>query len=589
MAATSLFHSRLSRLFIALVCCAFWLLCVNAQQPPSSSTKEPEGSTIRGRVIYADTGRPLRRAEVMLLGQHGESLNLEEFSDRNGEFTFRNINAGRYLVVVYAPDIVNPFHRVGPRESPVMAIAMGKIEDGFSEVTVDGRTAVKTEIRASRGGVITGRVLSENDEPITKAKITLFHVEKNGKLRPAVVTERPLREQEWMFQTDSRGVYRIAGLPPGEYVVRASESDAGGNPDDAAEGSYTNGSLMVAFHPKALRAHEATSVQVQQGAETEADIRFTDLNSHRISGTVVVDGKAAQFAEVRLTQDRSDTESYAFFADQLRTDSDGRWEIRSVPDGNYILTVSGHGQVRLRDEQHYISVVTQQRELTVDGGDVTDLKIELVEGTRVNGVVSTEGKVQTPHGLFIELTSTASREKGRIKARTYVESNSSFHLTPVSAGSYHFRVTGLGPNHYVKAITLKEKDLLREPMKIEAETSIEGVRVVLSSELVSLSGHVVEKSDRTKSLPNATVLLFPVEPERRRVSDDPLAARTDKDGRFAVKGAPGEYFMFVFDRRRKDLPMEVPTEESLIKNSASLPKIKLEPGIEKRIVELVGP
>jgi hypothetical protein len=166
MAVTSLFHPRLSRLFIALVGCAISLLCVNAQQP-SSTPKEPEGSTIRGRVVYADTGRPLRRAEVMLLGQHAESLNLEEISDRNGEFTFRHINAGRYLIVVHAPDIIHPFHRLGPRDSPVVAIAMGKIEDGFSEVTVDGRTAVKTEIRASRGGVITGRVLSENDEPIT--------------------------------------------------------------------------------------------------------------------------------------------------------------------------------------------------------------------------------------------------------------------------------------------------------------------------------------------------------------------------------------------------------------------------------------
>ena len=88
---------------------------------------------------------------------------------------------------------------------------------------------------------------------------------------------------------------------------------------------------------------------------------------------------------------------------------------------------------------------------------------------------------------------------------------------------------------------------------------------------------------------NASVLLFPVEMERRRVSEGPIPARTDKEGRFNVKAAPGEYFVFVFDRRRNDIPVAMPTEASLIKNASTLQKISLQRGDEKRIVEVVGP
>jgi hypothetical protein len=59
-------------------------------------------------------------------------------------------------------------------------MGLGQIEDGFSEVTVDGRSSVKTEIRASRGGAITGRVTTETDEPMARAQIRLFQLE-NGK------------------------------------------------------------------------------------------------------------------------------------------------------------------------------------------------------------------------------------------------------------------------------------------------------------------------------------------------------------------------------------------------------------------------
>ena len=102
---------------------------------------------------------------------------------------------------------------------------------------------------------------------------------------------------------------------------------------------------MVAFHPKALKIQDATSVKVQQGSETKnVDIRFTDRMPHRVSGTVLVRGKAARGVEIILTRDEPEVEGYRRFFGEIRTDSDGHWEIRSVPDGNYTLLAYSFSQ-----------------------------------------------------------------------------------------------------------------------------------------------------------------------------------------------------------------------------------------------------
>ena len=604
--------NRTIRICFALVFCALCLNRVSAQQPPPSTpAKAPKGSIIRGRVVYADTGRPLRRAEVSLLAQENQNWIDVKVSDRSGEFVFRNISAGRYLVLVNAPDIVSPLENRATLGSLNLKIALGQIEDGFSEVTVDGRSSVKTEIRASRGGVITGRVLSESDEPIAKAQIRLFEI-KNGKVRPVGATQSSLERDQWRFQTDSRGIYRIAGLATGEYVVRASESDEGGDPDDASEGSYTNGSMMVAFHPKALRLQDATSVKVQLGVETSGvDIRFTDRVPHRISGTVFVRGKAASGAEIRLIRDEREVEIYRYPSTQARTDTNGYWEIRAVPDGNYTLSISGnYNYISIGDTGNVggygVMVTPLSRELTVAGGDITDLKLELVEGGTLNGVVSVEGGTPLPERLMIELVPQDLRsantaaggedgkpseapDTGNAVSNAFVNENGAFSITRLPAGSFHFRFAELGTRHYVKSITLKDKDLLRNPVTIERGKSLDGVRIVLSSELVSVSARAVERSDRSKPLNDAAVLLLPAEPERRRIDVTPIAVRTDKEGRFTIKAAPGEYFVVVFDRRRKNVPIVMPTETSLIKNASTLQKINFQRTDEKKVVEVVGP
>jgi hypothetical protein len=591
-------HNFLIRICVAFALGAIASITVVTQQPSRTQEQKPSGgSVIRGRVTYADTGHPLRRAEVTLLSPDRDIDDTKSVTDRNGEFAFYNVSAGKYLLLTQAPDIVN--HGLdSSRDLLSLKIALGQIGDGFSEVTVDGRSSVKTEIRVIRGGVITGRVLTETDEPIAKALIKLFRVEENGRARPTNLTSHMNSDDQWMFETDSRGIYRIAGLPSGEYIVQASESAQGGNADEVEEGSYADGSMMIAFHLKALKVQDATSVNVVQGSESrDVDIRFTDRVPHRISGLVTLKGQPAAFVEIFLSRDDSGQEGFRFGSGQTRSGPDGRWEIRAVPDGNYTLGVSGYATVTTDGQQEYKLIAPLPRKLVVEGDDLTNLKIELVSGASVSGLVAFEGEATTPTNVFVELISAvpateageSSDSEVNIAGRSFLESAGKFTVAGLHSGSYYFHLINLGNNHYVKSITLNGKDALRDPVKVEEGKSLNGIRIVLSSELVSLTGRVVEKDDRSKPLRDAVVLLFPVEVERRRVTETPIAVRTDKEGRFVVKSAPGDYFVVVFDRGRKDMPVTLPSERSIVKNSSTMQKITLQPGDEKKVVEVTGP
>ncbi len=414
---------------------------------------------------------------------------------------------------------------------------------------------------------------------------------------------RTRHEEKWMFETDSRGIYRIAGLSTGEYIVRASESDEGGDPDDAAEGSYTDGSMMAAFYPKALRIQDATPVTVQQGSETrDVDIRVTDRTGHRLSGTLVLKGQPVSGAKIELLRNEPETERFRFLNGRVRTDVDGSWELRSIPDGKYTLSVFGYiANINRMGIPELVQTAPLRREIVVAGGDLTNLKFEVVEAAIVRGLVSVEGGAKSPDGINIELISADAASKPGTKesqsgesaeqvvANAYVKETGSFLIAPIDSGSFRFRVSNLKNKHYVKSITLNGKDLLRNPLQVDPEKVVDGVRIVLATDLVSLSGRAVEKDDKSKPLTDAVVVLLPVETERRRLTEEPIAARTDKDGRFVVKGGPGEYFVVVLDRRRKDIPAALPTEASLIKNSATLQKVSLQRVDEKKVVEVLGP
>src|SRR4030081_3171025 len=105
---------RLAWKFLALL--SFLLTCtvlLAAQDParpvtPENEEKAPVAkSTVKGRVVYEDSEKPVRRAPINLI-QLSSKGNIETATDRAGKFVIKNVPAGRYYVFVDSPGIITP-------------------------------------------------------------------------------------------------------------------------------------------------------------------------------------------------------------------------------------------------------------------------------------------------------------------------------------------------------------------------------------------------------------------------------------------------------------------------------------------------
>ncbi len=106
--------------------------------------------------------------------------------------------------------------------------------------------------------------------------------------------------------TDDRGEYRIFGLKPGEYYVKAAESDACclDTQDDSTSWivrSNLGSQYAAVFYPGVIQLDQAQSLQLGPGEEVEADFTMRTVKTVEVAGRVIApDGKPATHAYVDL-------------------------------------------------------------------------------------------------------------------------------------------------------------------------------------------------------------------------------------------------------------------------------------------------
>lgn len=330
---------------------------------------------IVGRVVDADSGQPVPGATVTPSGgvfvtpatPFAAEAPPSSLTNGQGHFLLRSLPAGGYSLRATAPGYLPTSY--GARRP-----------DGGSARTVelaDGQRVTDVEIRIWKFGVITGTVEDEVGEPVVGANIRAFRRDASGRL-----------QQGPSASTDDRGVYRIANLMPGEYLVLASSTYSAlpggvvemlrtpgqplqsalsrdvpflglGNPQGISIGDMValpglmglGASMMTTpdesgrlnayattFHPSATSPAGATVVRVMSGAErAEVDVRLTLTRMFSVSGTVTgPDGPISNLG-IRLVPLFSE----AFASDMLletattATGPGGRFTFLGVPAGQY--------------------------------------------------------------------------------------------------------------------------------------------------------------------------------------------------------------------------------------------------------------
>jgi protocatechuate 3,4-dioxygenase beta subunit len=171
---------------------------VNAPGAPLAVGK----GSISGTVVVAGTGQPARRARVGLSGGADVGGGRSTTTDDMGRFAFGALPEGRYNLSASKPGHISGSYGQRSPGRPGTPIQLA-----------DGQK-LELQLQITRGGVITGTVLDEHAEAVPGTPVrALRYVMQSG--------QRTL-QSAGSGQTDDRGVYRIYGLQPGEYIVYAA-------------------------------------------------------------------------------------------------------------------------------------------------------------------------------------------------------------------------------------------------------------------------------------------------------------------------------------------------------------------------------
>jgi hypothetical protein len=573
------------------------VIVVAANKASAQDTEQPEqktGSTIRGVVTYADTGRPLRFANVHIMS-NDTGLELSNgVSDRRGQFVISNVPAGRYLLFVEAPGILEPTGYELNIGSVTSQLRLNEKRELFTEVVVNGADTVDVKVQGVRGGVITGRVVTEDDQPVANADVKLLKRE-NDKWVPVGFTWDGTPEKN--RTTDPSGVYRIAGLTAGEYIVRVSESQIGFDGKAYEQDAYSNGSLMVTYYPAATSLKEAQPVSVVEGSESSGiDIRVPDRIPRTLSGTVTIgpNNEPGGFAEV-LVEYTDELGFHSSLDVTTRADNEGKWVIHGVPAGQYVIRFGGTVRVGSAETGGHVYVGTKRVSVTISNADVV-LNTRLVAAAMISGRIKVDGP---PPDSFYEMRPAvvpASEGSERLPnnhdfsshrdyAAGYVRGEGVFEIRGLAAGKYWFGMSGFrADQHYVKSIMWKGVDISQRPIKLDAGIEFRDVLVTLGTDMANIEGQVSKSQPKTSVGKTKTihgemvVMLAPANDATRRFSPGLLTMHPDDQGRFVFACGPGDYFVAVLTRSQRE-KLTTPINDDYFKNdNQKFQRVKIRAG-----------
>jgi hypothetical protein len=567
-------------------------------------------SVVRGRAVYDDTSRPVRRARVMLLDMTSRGTQRTGTTNGSGEFQFKDVPAGSYVVMVDAAGIITPISFVDLEEAAAEKINLEEIKKNFEEVIVDGTNTVNVKVRARRGGAVSGRVTYADGDPAINVRVNIMR-KKDGKIARFITNMNP--SALFGIQTDDRGMYRIAGLPSGEYILSASETidhtgDASARDDYMGMGQmFGAGSLVVTYYQGTTKSVDATAIQVDAGQESnEVNISLLDRGLRTLSGTVVArhDRSPLKFARLTIaSKDGAAANSLFPFATgpTTATDEQGRFTINEIPDGSYTITVEppyAGEEVDMMSEEEgdgeeepepaatpaptgppKRKFTRKVQDVTINGNDITDLTITLSEGAIVSGVVTVEGGRPLPQTETYFMLESVSGER-MLDGTQNVGPDGRFTMDGLPSGAFYPKVfVAPGDKYYVKAMNAGGTDLMQTPLVVPESANINNVRIVLSPDAATLSGRTLSAANNTP-VSGAQFALIPADPNKWRTRVSYLFGTSEGNGSYSVSGAPGEYLIIFLGST--DNPHAV-NEAWIQTRAANAPRVTLLPSQRKQM------
>ena len=385
-------------------------------------------------------------------------------------------------------------------------------------------------------GVITGKVLDDGGEPMMGVAVSVLRGFSAEDLEDAGPRGRKHELASVSIgSTDDRGEYRIYGLQPGEYYVKAAEATDPPNSGPTEIGGdwmllHELGSQYAPlFYPGVMRADQAQEIRLSAGEEMRADFAMRRIKVTEVSGHVIgADGTPATNAYVALRIPIANDWGGDLSSS---TDSQGEVSIKGVAPGSYILSASESD----RGRRHYV-----QQKVEVGEEKINSIVLAIGRGAHLHGRIIVSGSGTTAYERVQVDPQSVSEEETSNYGMTEVNKDGSFDLEGVPDGSYMLRTGGLEQGWYVKSAHLGSEDVMQNGLQIENGGVAGRLDVVISSDGAQIEGTVTD-NDKNQPLAGVQVgaRLDPVTDYNRYRSRESV---TDQNGHFVLKDVPpGKY------------------------------------------------
>ena len=482
---------------------------VTAQPPARDKPPTPPAATgvIRGRVVRADTGEPLRRVQVRVdeWSTGDRSGPAATMTDADGRYELTQLAAGRYQLKATRGGYVEVAY--GQRRP---------FEQGRPVELVEGAVLQNIDFSLPPGAVITGRVVDETGEAVAHVSVSL------DRRRYIAGARRWVAESA--SSTDDRGEFRIFGVPPGDYVIvaRLHTMDMG---------SRDRVRYVPTYYPGTPVAREAQRVTVGPGQEMPGiTIALARAATATVRGVVRSSGQAP-FGPVTFVVAREigGPQAYGSTATAIAA-GDGSFAIAGLLPGTYLV------EARSPSGSEFAST-----EVAVEGSDVDGVTLMLSKGATARGRIRFDTG-NPPPGLRPSQVFVMPAFVDPVGDHQMASTNGG---PPVPRDDWTFELRGLRGRGFIRAGTESDwqmKRVRREGVDVtdtplDFATDVDGLEIELTERSTTVSGGVSD--DRGGVALDTTVIVFADDsgkwgPHSRFIQ----SARPDQKGRFSIRGLP---------------------------------------------------
>lgn len=414
------------------------LLPAGASGQETTQTAPRADVTVSGTVVDATTGLPIANAVVecggTLLQSPGRAEVRKARTGPDGRFSFERVPEGSAIRVWRrgyrtAGDFNETWTGAARRNSGPLTVALVQL------------------------GVITGRVLNENGDPLMGFSVELLKADvDSGKWR---IVEYAAA------MTDDRGIYRLWHLTPGLYYLKALgprriQYGIGEMP------AVRSGVLSYGpqFYPSGATLNEAQRIRVEPGMVQQADFMLHGQRGYAIRGRIY--GASPDTAVRLLLLRGGEITGHTVRIDQ----SSGAFEVIGVTQGDYVLTA------RTDETPARFARVA----VKVGEADLAGLAVHLQPGARVDFVLKNRRPRDRLSSVMLLAEEKSAGEKTEYSSELDINNSEVLRIEGVPPGRYRVQWRGPRPAAALRSGTA---DLFSEPLVV-TESGCEPVEVMLA-------------------------------------------------------------------------------------------------------------